>query len=99
MTLTAELESKRKSSAQATRIAWLEKEVHRLEESLSASRRSRIRLPAGKPRKPVKGAFTRVIVPDSHGSYIDKAACSAFLADLEQLRPAEVVLLGDHLDC
>lgn len=41
----------------------------------------------------------RVIVPDSHGSQIDPAAAAAFLADVELLRPKEVVLIGDHLEC
>jgi len=46
-----------------------------------------------------KGGFVRVIIPDTHGCYIDAAALSAMLADIEQLRPREVVLLGDHLEC
>jgi len=41
----------------------------------------------------------RVIIPDSHGEHIDKAAESAFLADLKALRPEEIVMIGDHLDC
>lgn len=43
--------------------------------------------------------FTRVLVPDSHGAHIDPAAAAAFLGDLEQLQPSEVVWMGDHLDC
>jgi predicted phosphodiesterase len=39
-----------------------------------------------------------VFVPDSHGEHIDLAARDAFLADLAQLKPDEIVLLGDHLD-
>jgi predicted phosphodiesterase len=41
----------------------------------------------------------RVIVPDSHGSLIDKAAAAAFLEDLKTLDPDEMVMLGDHVDC
>lgn len=40
----------------------------------------------------------RVIVPDSHGSRIDKAAAKAFLTDLKNLNPEEIVCLGDHVD-
>jgi UDP-2,3-diacylglucosamine pyrophosphatase LpxH len=40
----------------------------------------------------------RVVVPDSHGSMIDKAAAAAFLADLKRLDPDEMVFLGDHID-
>ncbi len=41
----------------------------------------------------------RVIIPDSHGSMIDKAAAKAFLKDLKTLDADEVVMLGDHVDC
>jgi hypothetical protein len=41
----------------------------------------------------------RVVVPDSHGSKIDKPAKRAFLADLRRLDPEEGVFLGDHVDC
>lgn len=40
----------------------------------------------------------RVLIPDSHGSYIDKPAAQAFLKDLKRLAPDEVVFLGDHVD-
>lgn len=40
----------------------------------------------------------RVIIPDSHGNHIDRAAARAFLADLKVIGPDEVVFLGDHLD-
>lgn len=40
----------------------------------------------------------RVVVPDSHGSFIDGKAAAAFLEDLKLLAPDEVVLLGDHVD-
>jgi hypothetical protein len=43
--------------------------------------------------------FNRVLVPDSHGAHIDEAAAQAFLGDLERIQPAEVVWMGDHLDC
>jgi predicted phosphodiesterase len=40
----------------------------------------------------------RVIIPDSHGSMIDPKARRAFLNDLKRLDPAEIVMLGDHVD-
>lgn len=64
------------------------------------------RLRAEKTRKPVpfkKGKaakhIVRAVIPDSHGSHIDPQARDAFLADLRQVRPDEIVWLGDHLDC
>ena len=53
-----------------------------------------------KARRAKKGkVFTRVIIPDTHGAHIDPVAASAFLQDLEMLKPKQVVLLGDHIDC
>lgn len=43
--------------------------------------------------------ITRVVIPDSHGAHIDPVARDAFLADLKVLRPEQIVMLGDHLDC
>lgn len=40
----------------------------------------------------------RVIVPDSHGCYIDPKAAAAFLEDLKVIDPDEIVFLGDHVD-
>lgn len=40
----------------------------------------------------------RVVVPDSHGCYIDPKAATAFLADLKVIDPDEIVFLGDHVD-
>ncbi len=41
----------------------------------------------------------RVIIPDSHGQFIDRPAADAFLKDLEKLNPDEIICLGDHVDC
>lgn len=40
----------------------------------------------------------RVIIPDSHGCFIDPRAAEAFLADVKRLQPKELVFLGDHID-
>jgi predicted phosphodiesterase len=90
------------------RIETLEAEIKRLraaneklQASLEAARASRIRLQLdGKARKR-KGSniSVRVIIPDTHGCYIDQAAAQAMLADIRRLKPDSVILLGDHLDC
>jgi predicted phosphodiesterase len=41
----------------------------------------------------------RVIVPDSHGCFIEQEAADAFIEDVRHLDPDEVVMLGDHVDC
>jgi predicted phosphodiesterase len=43
--------------------------------------------------------ITRVIIPDSHGAHIDPKAKKAFLKDLARLKPEQIVMMGDHLDC
>lgn len=45
------------------------------------------------------GAFIRVICNDVHGSMMDKEAVNAFLADLKNWNPNEVVLNGDIIEC
>ena len=81
------------------RIKELEKQVADLERQLHRLRKPRIRInPAAIPRSG-NGQFVRVIVPDTHGCLVDPAALGAFFADLEILKPQEVILLGDHLDC
>lgn len=39
-----------------------------------------------------------MVVPDSHGCFIDWRAARAMLDDLESIQPSEIVLLGDHVD-
>lgn len=43
--------------------------------------------------------LVRVVIPDSHGNHIDLDAERAFLQDLAHIKPDEIVMLGDHLDC
>lgn len=54
-----------------------------------------------KPRKSVarKDDFVRVIANDVHGSMMDRPAVEAFLADLKEWDPDEVVLNGDIIEC
>lgn len=42
--------------------------------------------------------ITRVVIPDSHGSYIDKKAAAACVRDIVKIKPDEIVFLGDHVD-
>ena len=51
--------------------------------------------------KPKRGAFFRVIVSDTHGSYLCKKSAAAFLSDLAALgnEVKEIVFTGDHLEC
>jgi UDP-2,3-diacylglucosamine pyrophosphatase LpxH len=87
-------------SAEKKRIKQLEKLVDQQQDALDRLRESRIHIPLGnKPSGKKAKAFVRVIVPDSHGVHIDHSAANAFLADMIELKPREVVMLGDHLDC
>lgn len=71
-----------------------------LEQTLERLRGSRVKLRLDRKAKTSKGGVTlRVIVPDSHGCFIDQAAASAMLADIKLLKPSSIILLGDHLDC
>jgi len=83
------------------RIGKLESVQKSLLEQLKQSRESRVRIPLGKRSKTrsEKGTVCRVIIPDSHGSSIDSDAANAMLADLEVLKPASIIMLGDHIDC
>jgi UDP-2,3-diacylglucosamine pyrophosphatase LpxH len=87
-------------SAEKKRIKQLEKLVEQQAEAIERMRRPHPQIPLGsKPSGKRASAFVRVIVPDSHGIHIDHTAANAFLADLKELQPREVVMLGDHLDC
>lgn len=71
-----------------------------LEQTLERLRGSRVKLRLDRKTKASKGGVTlRVIVPDSHGCFVDQSAASAMLADIRLLKPSSIILLGDHLDC
>jgi UDP-2,3-diacylglucosamine pyrophosphatase LpxH len=80
------------------RIREYERENADLETKLENFRASKFKMPTSKATK-VKGAFSRVIIPDTHGCHVEEKAIAAFLSDLEILNPAEIVMLGDHLEC
>lgn len=86
-------------AAAKARIKELEQQNAMLQGRLESLEKSRWQFEKRtKARKPGK-TFCRVVIPDTHGCIVDEAAFSAMLADLEVLRPAEVVWLGDAIDC
>lgn len=90
--------SKLDAISPAGRIKELEALVEKQQQHIERLRSAKFTLPTGKKRK-AGSTFVRVIIPDSHGAHIDKPAAAAFLNDLERLKPAQIVRLGDHLDC
>lgn len=76
----------------------LQKQLDDAIESVEKHRSAGFQFPKAKRGKS-RGAYWRLVVPDTHGCHIDKAAAAAMLADVEELRPKEVILLGDHADC
>lgn len=65
-------------------------------QSEALKERAKVELPPKKSKS--KGSYLRVVIPDTHGAHIDPEAAGAFLGDLAELKPKEVVLLGDHID-
>lgn len=78
----------------------LRKVVGELEKRLDDFEKARwtFRKTVGRPPR-AKNCHFRVAVGDSHGALIDEGAASAFLEDLRWLKPKELILLGDHIDC
>jgi len=76
----------------------LEKQVADLSRELHRARKPRLRITPAAIRS-TNDQFIRVIIPDTHGCYLDHGAAAALFADLEILQPTEIVMLGDHLDC
>jgi hypothetical protein len=81
------------------RIAALEKSLAQAHRQLQDARKAKLVIPAGGRKMRGGKGYCRVVVPDSHGSSIDKGAAKAFLDDLDRLKPREGVLIGDHIDC
>ncbi len=69
-------------------------------ESASRARKIRVaRMPVKRPNNRQIGDIVRVLIPDTHGAKIDRAAVAAVLADIKTLAPHEIIFLGDHVDC
>ena len=55
--------------------------------------------PTPRARTSAKGDFVRIIANDVHGAMMDRQAVDAFLADLKDWDPDEIVLNGDIVEC
>lgn len=99
--LPSHAKQKREENADKARIKQLEGLLEKQSEHIDRVRESRFKLSIGKRRKAGNkgGDYCRVIIPDTHGCFVDPAAIRAFLDDLEEIQPSEVICLGDHLDC
>jgi UDP-2,3-diacylglucosamine pyrophosphatase LpxH len=83
----------------AQRTRELERLLERQQLTIERLRgRRKTSLMRTKQRK-AKGCFLRIIFGDVHGSYLSQDAVNAFLADIRELAPAELVCVGDLLDC
>lgn len=81
------------------KLRQAEKLIESQAETIERMRRSRLpAIPKGRQIRG-KGAYVRVVIPDSHGCYAEPVAIAALLRDIEALAPREIVWLGDHLDC
>jgi len=67
-------------------------------ERMEKSKRAKIIL-ATPPRQRANGDIVRVVIPDTHGAKVQKAAVEAMFSDIKALNPQEIILLGDHVDC
>jgi predicted phosphodiesterase len=82
-------------------IAGLKQELDIAKATLERTKKARKqRVEVGKPsRSRGTGDVVRVIIPDTHGALVDRAALKAMLGDIKTLDPQEIILLGDHVDC
>lgn len=86
-------------AALKSEIARLEKANAQLENALQSARSSRVKIRLDRRARSTGKTFVRVIVPDSHGCYIDQSAAAAMIADIKRLKPDSIIMIGDHLDC
>lgn len=95
--------TQREESAKAYegKIAALTQELAVAKDTLVRTQKARAtRIPAPREAQPRKeGDVVRVIIPDTHGALVDKAAVAAMLSDIKTLDPHEIIMLGDHVDC
>ena len=73
--------------------------IERYQQQVENLRGSKYKLPKSKKQKTSKTDFARVVIPDVHGCKASGPAVAAFLEDLGQINPREIVLLGDLMDC
>lgn len=83
-----------------SRIKELEKQVELQQDRIERMRSAKFTLPSGKFASRKGESEIEILIPDTHGEHINKAAARAFLNDLDILPNVKrVVYLGDHLDC
>lgn len=73
--------------------------IDQQQERIENLTKAKFSIPTQKKSRPTKGCFVRLIVPDTHGSMIDPKAAAAMFADIPDLKPKEIVHLGDAIDC
>jgi len=81
------------------KLKLTEEMLERAQEQLKDSRGPKYSAPKGRRAKSRKTDYVRFIIPDVHGCKMCKPAVAAMLGDLESLRPKEIVIMGDFLDC
>ena len=82
------------------KLAQTEKQLAGAIATAAVARKIRVApLRPGRVHHRTSGDVVRVIIPDTHGAKIDRAAAAALLADIKTLAPQEIILLGDHVDC
>lgn len=101
-------EEREKSLRLASQVRQLRRELtaaRQLQEALARSRETALKLPAPprlqpkQRRRKTRGDRTRLIFGDMHGSQMEPAVVEAILGDIQRLQPAEIVLLGDMVNC
>lgn len=97
--LETESKSAREVDLLRKKLKAAEELIKKQQVRLEQQSASKYKLPNQRPLKPGRGGHVRVIIPDTHGCFIDGQAAATFLRDLEALQPKEIVMLGDHIDC
>lgn len=87
------------TAKQTGEVKRLQTIINKQAQQIEDMRKAKFKLKVSRRRRSSGRTFTRVIIPDTHGAHIDHLAASAFLQDLEMLKPRQVVRLGDHIDC
>jgi UDP-2,3-diacylglucosamine pyrophosphatase LpxH len=62
--------------------------------------RPQIDLPVVPPPSKTDGSsYKRIVFGDMHGSRYNRPAVETFLHDVERIRPDQIIILGDYLEC
>ena len=97
--LPTELQLKREAKSDKDRLKLMSDLIHKQQEQIERLQRDRYKMPVQTPQKRLKrDSWIRMIIPDTHGCYADHEAVSVMLGDMEQLKPREIIHLGDIID-